>query len=105
LFSRLRALSASASDDQGNGREPGKRAPELAMDVRIKANLAFTVSGPSLEDAMAAYDELTVRTRERDPGQMIACDSIQVEVIDGRTRSKTTIPERVLSRRRLRGVT
>ncbi|MBM4383745.1 MAG: hypothetical protein FJ091_10295 [Deltaproteobacteria bacterium] len=54
------------------------------MDVRIKANLAFTISGPALEDAMAEYDELTVEGLVKEIlDKAIACDSISVEVIEG----------------------
>ena len=54
------------------------------MDVRIKASLAFTISGPSLEDAMAEYDELTVEGLVKEIlDKAIACDSIHIEVIEG----------------------
>ncbi|MEN8184513.1 MAG: hypothetical protein ABFS46_18465 [Myxococcota bacterium] len=54
------------------------------MDVRIKATLEFTVSGSSLEDAMAEYDELTVGSLLREVlDKAIACDNIEVKVIDG----------------------
>jgi hypothetical protein len=54
------------------------------MDVRIKANLAFTIAGASLEDAMAEYDELTVEGLLREIlDKAIACDSIQIEVTEG----------------------
>ena len=54
------------------------------MDVRIKANLAFTIAGSSLEDAMAEYDELTVEGLLREIlDKAIACDSIQIEVTEG----------------------
>jgi hypothetical protein len=54
------------------------------MDVRIKASLAFTISGPSLEDAMAEYDELTVEGLVKEIlDKAIACDSISVDVIEG----------------------
>jgi len=54
------------------------------MDVRIKANLSFTISGPSLEDAMAEYDELTVEGLVKEIlDKAIACDSIQVDVVEG----------------------
>ena len=54
------------------------------MDVRIKANLAFTITGPSLEDAMAEYDELTVEGLIKEIlDKAIACDAIQVDVTEG----------------------
>ena len=54
------------------------------MDVRIKAALEFTVSGTSLEDAMAEYDELTVGSLLREIlDKAIACDNIDVKVVDG----------------------
>jgi len=54
------------------------------MDVRIKANLSFTVSGSALEDAMAEYDELTVIGLLREIlDKSIACDDIQVEIAEG----------------------
>ena len=54
------------------------------MDVRIKAALEFTVSGTSLEDAMAEYDELTVGSLLREIlDKAIACDNIEVKVVDG----------------------
>jgi hypothetical protein len=50
------------------------------MDVRIKATLEFTVSGTSLEDAMAEYDELTVGSLLREiVDKAIACDKQQQE--------------------------
>ena len=54
------------------------------MDVKIKASLVFTITGPSLEDAMAEYDELTVEGLVKEIlDKAIACDSIQVEVTEG----------------------
>ena len=54
------------------------------MDVRIKANLSFTVSGSSLEDALAEYDELTVVGLVREiMDKAIACDEIEVQVLEG----------------------
>ena len=54
------------------------------MDVRIKASLAFTVSGSALEDAMAEYDELTVAALLREViDKAIACDDIEVRVVEG----------------------
>jgi hypothetical protein len=78
LFSATygRSRIANLSDPAGAG------APD--MDVRIKANLAFTISGPSLEDAMAEYDELTVEGLVKEIlDKAIACDSITVEVVEG----------------------
>lgn len=54
------------------------------MDVRIKANVGFTVSGGALEDAMAEYDELTVIGLLREIiDKAVACDDIQIEVLEG----------------------
>ncbi len=54
------------------------------MEVRIKASIGFTIAGSALEDALAEYDELTVQGLLREIlDKAIACDSIQVEVVDG----------------------
>jgi hypothetical protein len=54
------------------------------MDVKIKANLQFTISGPSLEDALAEYDELTVEGLLREIlDKAIACDAIKVQILEG----------------------
>ena len=54
------------------------------MDVRIKAAVQFTVSGSSLEDGMAEYDELTVTGLIREIlDKAIACDEIGVQVVEG----------------------
>jgi len=54
------------------------------MDVRIKLNVAFTVSGSGLEDALAEYDELSVAGMVTEIlDKAIACDEIQVEVVEG----------------------
>jgi len=54
------------------------------MDVKIKASLSFTVSGSSLEDALAEYDELTVVGLVREiMDKAIACDEIEVQVLEG----------------------
>ena len=54
------------------------------MDVRIKASIAFTLSGSALEDAMAEYDELTVVGLLREIlDKAIACDDIDVQVLEG----------------------
>jgi len=54
------------------------------MNVRIRANLAFTVSGSALEDGLAEYDELTVVGMLREIiDKAIACDEIEVEVAEG----------------------
>jgi hypothetical protein len=54
------------------------------MDVRIKASLEFTVSGSSLEDALAEYDEITVSGLVREIlDKSIACDNIRVEIAEG----------------------
>lgn len=54
------------------------------MDVRIKTVLQFTISGESLESALAEYDELTVEGLIREVvDKAIACDGIQVQVLEG----------------------
>jgi len=54
------------------------------MDVRIRANVAFTVSGSSLEDALAEFDELTITGLLREVlDKAVACDHIEVEVVEG----------------------
>jgi hypothetical protein len=54
------------------------------MEVRIKANVAFTIAGSALEDALAEYDELTVQGLLSELlDKAIACDSIKVEVVEG----------------------
>jgi hypothetical protein len=54
------------------------------MEVRIKANLAFTIAGSALEDALAEYDELTVQGLLSELlDKAIACDNIKVEVVEG----------------------
>ena len=54
------------------------------MNVRIKTTLDFTVSGSSLEDALAEFDELTVAGMIREIlDKAIACDEIRVEVLEG----------------------
>ena len=54
------------------------------MDVRIKLNVAFTVSGSGLEDALAEYDELSVAGMVSELlDKAIACDEIQVNVVEG----------------------
>jgi len=54
------------------------------MDVRIRASVAFTLSGSALEDALAEFDELTVVGLIREIlDKAIACDDIQVEVQEG----------------------
>jgi hypothetical protein len=63
-------------------RRGSERIP--SMDVRIKATVAFTITGSSLEDALAEYDELTVSGLIREIlDKAIACDNIQVEVVEG----------------------
>jgi hypothetical protein len=54
------------------------------MNVRIKANLAFTVSGGALEDALAEFDELTVAGMIKEIlDKAVACDDIEVHVVEG----------------------
>ena len=54
------------------------------MDVRIKANVSFTVSGTALEDAMAEYDELSVSGLIQEIlDKAIACDDIEIQITSG----------------------
>jgi len=54
------------------------------MDVRISAAVNFTVSGSSLEDALAEYDELTVAGLIREIlDKAIACDDIEIQITSG----------------------
>jgi hypothetical protein len=54
------------------------------MDVKIKMNVEFTVSGSSLEDAMEEYDELSVEGLVSEIlDKSIACDGIIAKVIEG----------------------
>jgi hypothetical protein len=54
------------------------------MNVRIKATIEFTISGNSLEDALAEFDELTVEGMLREiVDKAIACDDIEVTVVEG----------------------
>ncbi len=54
------------------------------MDVTIKAALEFTLSGASLEDALAEYDELSVEGLLREViDKAVACDGITVTVTEG----------------------
>ena len=54
------------------------------MDVKIKVTLDFAVSGSSLEDAMAEFDEVTVVGLIQEIlDKAIACDEITVKVVDG----------------------
>jgi len=54
------------------------------MDVKIKAVLQFTISGSSLEDALAEYDELTVEGLLKEiVDKAIAVDGIKAQVIEG----------------------
>ncbi len=54
------------------------------MDVRIKATVSFTVSGPALEDALAEYDELSVEGLLREVlDKAVACDEIAIQVVEG----------------------
>jgi hypothetical protein len=54
------------------------------MDVRIKTTVEFSVSGSSLEDALAEYDEITVTGLVREIlDKAIACDDIRVDILEG----------------------
>ena len=66
-------------------RLPAVRRPDAEfMDVKIKATVEFTISGSSLEDALAEYDEITVSGLIRELlDKAIACDEIRVDVVEG----------------------
>ena len=54
------------------------------MDVKIKASVAFTISGSALEDALAEYDELNVAGLLKEIlDKSIACDDILAKVSSG----------------------
>ena len=54
------------------------------MDVKIKASVAFTISGSALEDALAEYDELDVSGLLKEIlDKSIACDEIETTVVEG----------------------
>ncbi len=54
------------------------------MDVKIKLEVEFKVSGSALEDAMAEYDELTVEGLVKEIlDKSVACDDIQARVLEG----------------------
>ena len=54
------------------------------MDVRIKTVVEFTISGSSLEDALAEYDEITVTGLLKEIlDKAIACDDIRIELVEG----------------------
>ncbi len=54
------------------------------MDIKIKATVEFSVSGESLEEALAEYDELTVESLLHEViDKGIACDRIQVQLVEG----------------------
>ncbi len=54
------------------------------MDVKIKIEVEFKVSGTGLEDALAEYDELTVAGLVKEIlDKSIACDDISTKVIEG----------------------
>jgi hypothetical protein len=54
------------------------------MDMKIKLNIEFSVSGTGLEDAMAEYDELSVEGLVAEIlDKSIACDGIVVKVVEG----------------------
>jgi hypothetical protein len=54
------------------------------MDVKIKAVLQFTISGETLENTLAEYDELTVEGLLKEVlDKAIACDAIKAQVLEG----------------------
>jgi predicted hydrocarbon binding protein len=54
------------------------------MEVKIKLNISITVSGSSLEEAMAEYDEITVEGLFREIiDKAIACDEVTCKVEEG----------------------
>ncbi len=54
------------------------------MEVKIKLSIGITVSGSSLEEAMAEYDEITVEGLFREIiDKAIACDDVYTKVEEG----------------------
>ena len=54
------------------------------MNVKIKTMIEFTLSGASLEDGLAEYDEITVEGLLREVvDKAIACDEIKAQVVEG----------------------
>ncbi len=54
------------------------------MEVKIKVNLEFTLSGTSLEDALAEYDELSVEGLLKEiVDKAVACEDIKTQVVEG----------------------
>ncbi|MDE0885616.1 MAG: hypothetical protein OSB70_08800 [Myxococcota bacterium] len=54
------------------------------MDVKIKLQLEFTVTGSGLEDAFEEFDELTVEGLMNEIlDKNLACDSIVTKVAEG----------------------
>ena len=54
------------------------------MEVKIKAQLAFKISGSSMEDAMAEYDELTLTGLLKEVlDKAIAVDEIEIVIEEG----------------------
>ena len=54
------------------------------MDVKIKAVLQFTISGETLENTLAEYDELTVEGLLREVlDKAIAGDASKAQVLEG----------------------
>lgn len=54
------------------------------MNVKIKLAVEFSLSGTSLEDALAEYDEITVEGLIREViDKAIACDAIATKIVEG----------------------
>ncbi len=54
------------------------------MDVKIKLQLEFTVTGSGLEDAFEEFDELTVEGLMNEIlDKNLACDAISSKVVEG----------------------
>lgn len=54
------------------------------MEVKIKANIAFKISGSALEDALAEYDELSLEGLLKEViDKAIAVDEVEVDVVEG----------------------
>jgi hypothetical protein len=70
--------------EAGSARAPFGWEQTRSMDVRIKANVSFSIAGSALEDSLAEFDELTVSGLLKEIlDKAIACDGIQVEVVEG----------------------
>jgi hypothetical protein len=79
VSSKHRALSDDSAPRSGKEEEDTG-----SMEVKIKLSIGITVSGSSLEEAMAEYDEITVEGLFREIiDKAIACDDVSCKVEEG----------------------